>query len=496
MDSPPSVVSGNASKMSYSHVLAFEYPAFDLLPAGAMLDIDRPAQVEHRPKPDVNSMFPELGTEFFAILKADEIKRPHEANDAPSRLLSTIADLKGVPGSSCLRIATFKTSTGGDTLTYRIQVKIFDSRALGGMTTATQVDLNDEQWRGLALHVDREPWIHVLRDLVHRASERAFFQVRSRLLQTMGNNNLGAKQVTGEEALWQPLWLSKPPRTIVELFRARLNPITAEDSNGAIDFALPCGHNVFVPKAEVIALSAETCLTLQCPTCSARIFQHEDDAELALRGAVEEAEAFKYSNALWLSLDKETLTGQHVEHSFNSRTILEVVKLALNSFNAPRLICPPCLTPTKLYARELNSIIQHATSEYGSASGSAEVIVSPADLFDSLYGIVMHTPATEGKGAIADVAMPPSWDQFVPRWLVRAVNFLTERRCLESALGHLGVHEHEGQGLFYHTDSLTTKEAELQWQLDNISMEMKRSHLDRDRDDEDEDEDEPNAKRL
>ena len=72
--------------------------------------------------------------------------------------------------------------------------------------------------------------------------------------------------------------------------------------------------------------------------------------------------------------------------------------------------------------------------------------------------------------------MPRGWEDFLPRWLVRAINFLTERRCAEDGADHEGLHEH-GDGFYYHTQSLRHQEAKLKSQMEEIEAGMKGAAL-------------------
>lgn len=462
-----------ASNPQDGHVLSLEFPAVDLLPENVHPHIERPANLEHRRQPDPNSLQPDLGSEFFAVLKPQTRRTASLASThhGCNAVIGAIESLKDIRGSSVLRVVTFKNNADLESLGYRFELRTNLRRPFGDTSSSQQIELNQEASSSLLSYADNEPWIYLLRDLMTRASELAFFEVRARLLNAYPDAAL-------EEYQWESAWYSEPPRCAEQLFWDHLDPASAEDKNAmyamgdrSFQAEIPCGRLIHVRKVDVVKMTREACLAARCQTCSERVIQRSDQKELLLHEECWRVEEFRARNVVWRKLDKEFWLSVTDVYAFDSRTIVEVLDLALNSFNGPRLICPPSLAPVNLYSPETTMIMQHFGGVYGQRN--VEIHISPSDLFESLYGLAMSTET--GFGIIAKVRMPPDWDQFLIRWLIRAVTFLIERRCTNNEDGHESLHEHS-DGLYYHADAIdeeVSDEAEHERHMRDVETKMK-----------------------
>lgn len=469
--------SERALNQTPGHILAFEFPAVDLLPPNTHVRIGKPFNIERRRQPDANSLHPDLGTEFFTILQPENTRSSaspldHEGSDRPIQAINSLRD---TPGCSRLRVVIFNTknTSSSDNLIVRFQLQTNTFGPFGETSTKQEFELEEGGWFSLLFNLHSEPWVDLLHHLVSRASERAYFEVRSRLFEAYG-----AEVVAAEEERREEMWFSIPPRCVEELFFGRLQPVSDQDQDALsapggdrwVNVQLPCGHETLVRKMEIMALTAEACLTQQCPTCSARILQRSDDEEISLGEVCRRVEEYSMTNRMWRSLDDEGRISSKAMCSFDSRLILDVLDLSLNSFNAPRSICPTSLTPVILYSPATRAIMQH----FGRCC-SAEVRISPSDLFDTLYGLAMETET--GNGIVARIAMPPGWEQFLLRWIIRAINFLIERRCWgDGGEGHEGLHEH-ADGWCYRAHSPLNEGAATEAEMRDLLAKMQGTEI-------------------
>lgn len=468
-------------KQPPGHILAFEFPAVDLLPPNTHVRIGKPFNIEHRRRPDANSLHPDLGTEFFTILQPENTRPSsspldHEGSD---RLIQAINSLRDIPGSTRLRVVIFNTknTSSADSLIVRFQLQTSTSGPFGSASTKQEFELEEGGWFSLLFNLHAEPWVDLLHHLINRASERAYFEVRSKLLEAYG-----AEVVAAEERRREEMWFSLPPRCVEKLFFNCLRPVSGEDQDALtatsgdrwVNVKLPCGHETLVRKIEIVALTAEACLTQQCPTCSERIMSGSDDEEISLGAECKRVEEYRVTNKMWRSLDDEGFISSKAIHIFNARSVLEVLDLALNSFNAPRSICPPSLIPVNLYSPATRTIMQHFGSVYGRCC-AAEVRISPSEMFDELYSLAIETET--GIGIVGAIAMPPGWEQFLLRWIIRAINFLIERRCWgDGGEGHEGIHGH-ADGWCYRADSAGTDGAAMEAQMRDLLAKMRGTEI-------------------
>ena len=172
--------------------------------------------------------------------------------------------------------------------------------------------------------------------------------------------------------------------------------------------------------------------------------QRKNDDELNLREEVHRADEYRRKNILWRGLNDESCITITEPYAFNTRIVLEGLDLVLYSFTGPKLVQPEAMCPTVLYHQLTTMIMQHFGTVYGRSNEN--FVQSPSQLFDALYYAAMGIDLGYSVG-VANAVMPKGFDEFLFRWLTRAVNWLVERRCYTiGEEGHDGVHEHDLPG--------------------------------------------------
>ena len=165
------------------HLLSFKYPVVQLMPFEPFAYLHLPANMETRLPPDKEScQVNTIGTRFFTTLEINAPKAHSEPttydDDNVGRLMKAVDDLKTRPGSSCLRVVCFGAN---DFVPFWDLVYRFELKTEGDLSAPIIFNVNEAQWERLAIMKEEETWIDVLRDLVTRGSERAFFEVQSTL---------------------------------------------------------------------------------------------------------------------------------------------------------------------------------------------------------------------------------------------------------------------------------------------------------------------------
>ncbi|KAK3696419.1 hypothetical protein LTR37_017990 [Vermiconidia calcicola] len=433
-----------------THILSFKYPDADLLPDDSMTPhLEPPAKLEQRHLPDKNSCNAKtVGTRFFAVL--DVLEQPAYLGTASygiSRQLAEAVDrLKSRTGHSWLHMVSFQMSNG---VVHRLRLLTSISKTARYLLSGQDFELPDEDWRRLVSGVNRPQWLDVLDNLVTRSSDRAFFAMR--LSSYM------------EEAQWESLWHNRPPRCAEELFFERLQPVTTEDAAGLrtggdkpLHLTLPCGHDVYIRKIQILALTSEACLVQECSTCGQRILQPEDDVELDLRAEYDSAESYKQRNQTWLELDElDYDRGKPLKLGTNA--IVQALEAALESCDMPTTLCPPSLNPVN-YPET-----QQAFSEFKRhyAGTSYPITTSAVELYRGLSSLVSGDGAGEDYHKIIITGRGPlDFPEFRRLWLSRAVNFLFDRRCRRKSADHEGLHEHS-DGQYYQLESIGSDDGDL-----------------------------------
>ena len=471
--SPTSSGNAKVSKERDGHFLSFEFPAMELLPSGFAPRIERPANIEQRNRPNRDTLAVSSCTDFFTVLKeySASVFLTRFDNDNCGKLLRAVDLLRKHAGRSTLYMVSFSMLNNAafyNSLIYRLQLETF-SKNENAPKHVQEFALDEEEYGRLTAYANEEEWISVLYNLVTRASDRAYFEVRDRLQEVLGDDF-----VAYDDLLWESVWHTRPARCAEELFVACLKPISAEDernlrSQGDAKFnlRLPCGHRVYIRKIEIAALTTDGCLTQQCPVCHERILQDNQNEELVLRRNWEEAAGYRHGNAVWIELDQLILTSS-AERKFDTEDLLDTLRASLVSLTEPRMICPRSLSPANF--DNTKSVMERFERTYGGSM--LTILISPFDLLESLYGLAMGAQIGRREGEIvAKTVMLPGWLEFLAKWLTRSVNFLTERRCSDRDCRLAGVHEHDGR-LYYRDGNVLDDEEDPEEGMSDLRRKM------------------------
>ena len=354
------------------HILHFEFPATELLPGYSNLPyLPRPTSLSKRAKPSQDSFHDGLGTDFFVAMNAYRLPFVVGSTIGPQeiaqRLINAVRENARFLGSSRLKMVAYNSSRSTEDIKYRFQLTTTRQTPswFPPSNPVQEFELDSIDFARLIANPAGRIWTHVLCDLYYRESDRAYFEVDRQLSRRISHH-----QSFSAPWAWNNEWDSVPTPSTEELFMDRLKPITQEDKvalyeagDRDVNFRLPCGHRIYVRKIKILAMNEEGCLTYQCPTCSGRVMQRQDDNTLRSGKDLDRAFKFTVQHATWKPLDHSTLW--HLPWKFHTRTLLEALDLALTSFKAPHLICPDALCPTVLFHPETTMIIQRFGWVYG-----------------------------------------------------------------------------------------------------------------------------------
>ncbi|KAK4553618.1 hypothetical protein LTR86_009414 [Recurvomyces mirabilis] len=409
-------------------ILSMEYPAIELMPGGAELDIEQPSLVaqRERPPPDPRTIGI-YDTSVFAVLPTSAINpfAVQQSHDSVTDLFTAIEAVVGEPGKSVLQMVSY-SHDDGNTVQHHFKLTTPSRK------TAT-IFLSDNQWRKLLKKQYRHPWLTMLSGLVYRRSARSYYHVRDHLYRAFGDHALAV-----DERAWLDRWDSHSPRSARHLLYARLHISSEEPRDGKIAELLPCGHYENIRKIQIFAMKSPACSTYSCERCGCRVLLPEDDRELMLRTERRRMKEYTQTAAEWQKLDDQVLDHpmQSLMHASALRCALAA---ALGSLRLPTLVCPPELSflhfaETSAVFNELDDTLQNMN----------EVVARNAqELYEMLIDCVKVARFHGAESPlVVSGQLPPGWSEDIKRWMTRAVNLLSQRSCSIRLPDHVGFHKH------------------------------------------------------
>ena len=407
-------------------MLSLHYPDTSLLPDNSVLPyLCPPANFELRRAPDRAGCHADtVGTRFFArlpLLPCSDF--PLSAHD----ILGAVENLRTITGNSTLHMISYaREDYEGSVIYHRICLRTKDY-----VLEAKEFELTDSEYQRMVIRSNGKEWVHLLDNLVTRASDRAFFEVYNRLATKHGFN------IADKVACWDGLWGSCQPPDTNELFEARLMALTEADAerlkglqDGIIKIMLPCCHTIEIRRVQLASLTEEAMWKQTCPECGCRILQPEDIVDIDITRTNQESEDYKEQNLSWSKLDTEWADGTTVM-SFNPAELRDALDKARWSFDAPASITPASLNPA--YYSETMALAIHFCTELGPLSVRIET--TPFNLMYRLREVASgarRVGMDEGGLLVAKTLVPEEWKQFQEVWLLRAVRYLVDLLSLDA----------------------------------------------------------------
>lgn len=425
------------------HTLRLVYPAVELLPPGRDPFIELPKGVGDREDPwgNVNILGLSAGNlDFFVRFRTDhgitdnDAIRDGERTTLEQRhptvnLPDAIARLSTFAGVSNLKIVTYIaddfpltefTRLQLNTLYYTNFGKIDEYKKEFEMATA-------ELKQMLRTLRKTEDWARLLDDLVYSKSDRAWCYTSSLL------SDWNEVWLDGEEESWGIEWDEKPFRNTRQLFADRLVELTQniegkliEDDIGDIDerkdeelqVRLPCGHIAVLPPNYIQNMSLREAWTTECKACDMRILNKEDDQTLAYYFDHLKRTRWDNAHAEWVAKSKRVRNDSTLVE-IPSVTLKDSLYKALATFELPNTVNPPLLCPTRYPESEK---LLTMLAEKLSANPTIPAM-TPKALFTNLEKLAWTlVEEIVGDATLLNVFLPPGFDEFVARWITRAVN--------------------------------------------------------------------------
>ncbi|KAK3641449.1 hypothetical protein LTR56_011262 [Elasticomyces elasticus] len=163
----------------------------------------------------------------------------------------------------------------------------------------------------------------------------------------------------------------------------------------------------------------------------------ESKAEKVVR-EMQQARKFATNNTTWLALDATVPAKQSVKTT-HSKAVYCALLAALESLKAPEIVCPDTLA---YESHEHTKIVLDKLEGYYGSEHSY-LAVTAQGLLDELRRDALWCTLDAKTGiSLVHIKTAPGWNEFLGRWLTRAVNFVMQRHCFDSGSEHAGVHKH------------------------------------------------------
>ncbi|KAK5128456.1 hypothetical protein LTR85_003124 [Meristemomyces frigidus] len=401
------------------HELNVNYPAVELLPPHTAPLLDEPQNHRYREEPEASVLLPDADQlDFFRLIPLDRGAPVADVPDKPDvpGITAAINRLAGGPGNSTLDVVGFG---GGYQNTYRFRLTTWWKLAARNVKEIIEFEVGALEWALDQEFAKDEPWMQLLVDLMQRASVRAYFHVRQKML---GFNPAAVL----EDELWLSVgeegWASQPLLTAKERLCQKLQHVWLDQNSGMrsepfgvlewwsgerlIWTLFPCGHHHEIGVAVLKDLSEG---------------QSEDVRLVELGWQKEERAVFATLQDMLKRFDGEVVELTAVM-GMKEADVLDALNVALISLQVPSSVSPRALCATAL--PEMDAVL--AALRQSLSNGDAELAMTPRELYERLVKLAVTALGghTEGPAeVIASRVMRPRFEGFLKRWVTRAINY-------------------------------------------------------------------------
>lgn len=421
------------------HELRIEYPVLDLLPPEQNVRpfLSQPTNMWFREKPDGSKFhLPLTGTDFVAHLATGD-RRASIPDVGLKPFSAALARLADAPGQSLLQIATYLDPYKGEMYRFRLLVARDGESQLVLETELDNIALAAEESACGRLRAAR-----LVRDLLTRKSDRAYFHVHERLRHYRWYKEQVAREAWDIEGGFDAKrCLARNVQVVVRCRDTVRNvPVNRHDFEGQGEgtFLLPCGHQQHMTLHQLSSMSDKEAFSFACSRCGKKVMQDEDFVRFRLWSERTNRDIIYEKEMMWQKLEGDFPLGlQHV--NAHSSVLHQALRHADSSIFTPRSASPPELHP--LYSQRFNRIrscfFTQAPRTYLRVDcTSAELYNCLLAFFDKTVGFVDENGAQAGNFG----SLSPDSVLLVQLWLRRTAQLL-------SVPGYDGraIHEVAGQ---------------------------------------------------
>lgn len=369
---------GLAQRELNYHELKIEYPVLDLLPADntATPTLAPPAHRGFREKPDSSKYHLNLsGTDYI-------VRLPLESGSSPLQLVplerpsvfTTLIGLLVTPGRSWLQFATYFDREQGERYRFRLSTERHD----GQVEVVAETELSRPAWAVEKSSFRRETWMRLVRDLLIRYSDRAYWHVHERLK----GYRWYLKQAADEDWDWEDGFNSI--QFFGKQFSMDARPRPGEDGGSYEDewyVHLPCAHQQVMTFRQLQTMTAGECLRSRCGTCDLPVVKDDNPFRdwLTLHRGRERRARFSAREGNWHRLDEEFPLGNR-RVSIRTGLLCKALQHAKSSILPPRSASPRSL-PMEGYGDALKILEQFSTQLGGMDD---EIACTSAELYEEL----------------------------------------------------------------------------------------------------------------
>lgn len=409
------------SELDY-HELRLEYPVLDLLPTEETVipHLRRPKYGDFCKKPDLSEYHWDVsGTDFAIRMPLRPFSSICFSPLQFSTVLSAMARLRDRPGRSLLQFVSCHSSTSGVQHCFRLLTENNEQHQ-----TITQGWFSDDDWRLESAGFQSETWMQLIRNLMNRASDRAYFHVHQRM-------HLYSWYTT---LLEQEHWNSGDRTcldiydTLVSKLRVQLSDdlyvraIEAFDSGYDGTFVLPCGHDQYFPIQGLESMSVTDCTNAACHLCGEKIIAQRDLRRFCEYRESERRHHF-YERETWWRNKQESCPMGPGRVSVRTGLLFRALDDALSSLMVPKFVSPMILD---MASSQLASSVLEALPGYVNQDSSTVATCSSVDLvasvmanLDAVLGQVL------GNSPVLRFVLP-GWTVMSRLWASRAVLLVTD----------------------------------------------------------------------
>lgn len=419
------------------HTLCFRYPAFELLPPGKQPFLEMPKGVPDREEPEITPMglsaedldfFIRFPSEYGAPLNGATSKREQAILKGPLalNLSAAIDSLSSFAGISDLYFVSYVEDW--DVIT-RFELRSTFYTNFGKLDDqAQEFELGSADVAKLIRTMSKDDeWVRMLDDLIHVKSDRAYLCRRREIF------DWDEQWLEANEENWPTSWDINDLDSAKQLFANRLISVyqmpegtigreklgkLAEFKDEAHYVQLPCGHRSMMPENYVHDLSGLDALDAVCDECERRVLQKGDIERLGYY--YDRVRRYNWEDRVsdWVPKCKKVRNDASVVE-ISSAALSDSLLKALNTFDIPSSINPPSLCPSSypeshaLLTKLTDTLKQHASLP----------AMTPRSLLSNLENLAWRlTQEMVGDATLMAVILPPGFDDFVTRWMTRAVN--------------------------------------------------------------------------
>ncbi|KAK4620062.1 hypothetical protein CLAFUW4_11510 [Fulvia fulva] len=415
---------------THTHVVELVCPACNLLPDRDTVPcLDPPKYAAYMSRPPKNpASLGLIDTSFHAIVSSSIASGLLAEDGAHGELLKGIEDLVYVAGRSKLAIVPFFDRNSRRFIT-RFQLETITK---DGQTSTRTFDLGLENMEMLFDAVKSNGCISMVRHLLSRESLRAYYHVRGQL-----SDWHGYSFVRDEEASWDVEWASSHKTDVEHVFLEKLSRLPCDAACGmeSVRYILPCGHELSTTHAAIAAMSEDDCASACCQICGTRFLTGAEVLPYEVRLASKRCKRAARIHDHWTKLDRSP---SPVKYGFDGKTLLDAIRAALRGFATFELISPASQSvPRHGSIAAIMEYLERILAEEGSIREEM-----PETMVVLLIDDILKRVRCNYGQPLIETSLPPGCGQFFRDWMLRAVNFVTDRKCDPPAC-RPGIHRHD-----------------------------------------------------